>query len=48
MSADVRTYWASQRLLENGGFMQYLAPFIEIVRGLLDENIGAAGAPAQH
>ena len=48
MSPAVAAFWASQDLLENGGFMQYLAPFMEIVRGLLDETSAGAGAPAQH
>jgi hypothetical protein len=47
MSPEVKAYWASQGMLENGGFMPYLAPFIEIVRGLLDENTGMIEASAQ-
>ena len=48
MAWDVKEYWASLGMLENGGFMVYLEPFIEIVRGLLDDNTGTGGPAALH
>jgi hypothetical protein len=47
MSPDVEAFWASQGLLEGGGFMRHLAPAIEVFQGLLDDNADAAGAPEQ-
>ncbi len=44
MSREVEAFWASRGLLEDGGFMRTLAPAIEAIRPLIEEN--GAGDPA--
>lgn len=44
MSTEVEVFWASQDLLEDGGFMRYLTPAIAVIRQFLDDNAGVATA----
>jgi hypothetical protein len=45
MSPAVEEFWASRELLENGGFMRYVAPTLEAIRKLLTDG-EQASAPA--